>query len=453
MFALFRRSVELARHYPDLYFVGLLTHDDISSAFGVATARGRSWIYSPLVTITVFLTQCLSSDHSCREAVSKLIAWRVRNKIKSCSPKTGAYCISRDQLTEKQCQDLARQTGKQLEDSAPKGWLWHGRRVCVIDGSTITMPDTEANQAEYPQQKQQKPGCGFPIARILVVFSLSVGSAVELLIGPYKGKKTGETSMLRTIHDQFSKGDVALVDRLFAGWFDIALRQQQGIDTVARKNHNRLADFQTGKKLGKDDHIVTIPRPDRPRWMTKKVYNSLPDKLTIRQVRVRVTQRGFRTKEVIVDTTLLDDIEITKDDLTNLYRQRWMAELNLRSIKNILQMDHLRCKTPERVRKEFYMHMLAYNLIRKVMAIAAKEAGVSPYQISFKGALQTLSNFLLSFNSQTDIEQWCRALINAIGAHQVADRPDRYEPRVRKRRPKPYPLMTKPRNDYKNSIK
>ena len=129
-----------------------------------------------------------------------------------------------------------------------------------------------------------------------------------------------------------------------------------------------------------------------------------------------------------------------------------MAELNLRSIKNILQMDHLRCKTPERVRKEFHMHMLAYNLIRKVMAIAAKEAGVAPYQISFKGALQTLNNFLLSMNKQTDIEQWCRALINAIGTHRVADRPDRYEPRVRKRRPKPYPLMTKPRNDYKKSI-
>jgi len=167
---------------------------------------------------------------------------------------------------------------------------------------------------------------------------------------------------------------------------------------------------------------------------------------------VRVAQRGFRTKEVIVDTTLLDEFEITKSDLSTLYRQRWMAELNLRSIKNILQMDHLRCKTPERVRKEFYMHMLAYNLIRKVMAIAAKETGVAPYQISFKGALQTLNNFLLSFNRQTDIEQWCRTLINAIGAHRVADRPDRYEPRVRKRRPKPYPLMTKPRNDYKKSI-
>jgi len=452
MFASFRRSVELARHYPDLYFVGLLTHDHIRSAFGAATVLGRSWIYNPLVTITVFLTQCLSPDHSCREAVSKLIAWRVRNQMKPCSADTGAYCIARDQLTEKQCQDLARQTGKQLEDSAPKAWLWLGHRVRVIDGSTVTMPDTEANQAEYPQQKQQKPGCGFPIARILVVFSLSVGSVVELLIGPYKGKMTGENTMFRTIHDQFSKGDVALVDRLFAGWFDIALRLQLGIETVARKHQNRVADFRTGKKLGKDDHIITIPKPDRPGWMTKEVYRSLPDELTLRQVRVRVTQRGFRTKEVIVDTTLLDDLEITKNDLSNLYRQRWMAELNLRSIKNILQMDHLRCKTPERVRKEFHMHMLAYNLIRKVMAIAAKEAGVAPYQISFKGALQTLNNFLLSMNKQTDIEQWCRALINAIGTHRVADRPDRYEPRVRKRRPKPYPLMTKPRNDYKKSI-
>jgi hypothetical protein len=230
------------------------------------------------------------------------------------------------------------------------------------------------------------------------------------------------------------------------------MRQQRGIDSVMRKHHNRRADFRTGKRLGKDDHIITVPKPDRPGWMTKEVYKSLPDELTIRQVRVRVTQRGFRTKEVIVDTTFLDETAVTISDLARLYRRRWMAELNLRSIKTILQMDHLRCKTPERVRKEFYMHLLAYNLIRKVMAVAASEAAVAPYQISFKGTLQTLTNFLLSFNRHTDIENWCRALIDAISVHRVAERPDRYEPRVRKRRPKPYPLMTKPRNEYKKFI-
>ena len=187
--------------------------------------------------------------------------------------------------------------------------------------------------------------------------------------------------------------------------------------------------------------------------MDRSTYASLPPTLQLRQVRVRITQRGFRTKEIIVETTLIDDLEFTKRDLGQAFRTRWDAELNLRSLKIVLQMDHLRCKTPHRVHNEFYMHMLAYNLIRKTIAISAAHCGVQPYQISFKGALQTLTNFLASLHTGVDLDQWCIRLMTAIGSNEIGNRPDRVEPRVKKRRPKPYDAMTKPRSEYKKDYK
>ena len=417
---------------------------------GDATALARRWIYTPLITLTVFICQCMSSDHSCREAVSKLLAWRTRNGLTACSTDTAAYCTARDKLPERVCHALARNIGREIDNAAPDGWLWKGRNAYVVDGSTVTMADTPANQAMYPQESQQRRGVGFPIARILVVFSLAVGSAVEMVIGKYKGKLTGENSMFRQLHQFFKAGDVIIEDRAYAGWFDIALCAQQGIDIVTRKHHNRAADFRTGKRLGNDDHIVTVKKPDRPSWMDKETYGSLPDEMQLRQVRIRVMQKGFRTRVIIVETTLLDDAEYTKQDLGQAFRRRWDAELHLRSLKIVLQMDHLRCKTPHRVHNEFYMHMLGYNLIRKTIAIAATYANVVPYQISFKGALQTLMNFLATLSSNTDLDQWCIRLLVAIASNEVGNRPDRVEPRVKKRRPKPYPMMNKPRNDYKN---
>jgi hypothetical protein len=449
MFAAFRLAVQEARGHKDLYFAGLLSQHDIDSAMGNATALARRWIYKPIVTLTVFLTQCLSPDHSCREAVSKLLAWRTKQGLTACSIDTGPYCTARDALPETACHALARNVGRDLDSQAPTSWLWKGRRTYVVDGSTVTMPDTPANQAVYPQQKQQMPGIGFPIARIIVVFSLAVGTAVEMTIGKYKGKLTGENSMFRELHKFFQAKDVIIADRAYAGWFDIALCVQRGIDLITRKHQNRNSDFRSGKRLGKDDHVVTIQKPDRPKWMDKKTYASLPETLQLRQVRIRITQKGFRTKEIIVETTLLDDLEFTKRDLGQAFRRRWDAELNLRSLKIVLQMDHLRCKTPHRVHNEFYMHMLAYNLIRKTIAIAATHHGVQPYQISFKGALQTLMNFLASLHVDTDLDQWCIRLLSAIASEKVGNRPDRVEPRVKKRRPKPYKQMTKPRSEYK----
>jgi hypothetical protein len=448
----FHAAVATAQRHGHLYFAALLPEDRILKAFTAARATWQGWVYTPAVTVWVFLSQCFSADHSCREAVARLLAWRVAQGLRPCSADTGAYCTARGNLPEEAVEQLVRDTGKQVEDQAQESWLWHGRRVRAVDGSTVTMPDTPANQAAYPQQKNQKPGCGSPIARIVVVFSLSVGTVLEAAMGKYEGKQTGENSMFRKLHDSLAEGDVVLVDRYFSGWFDIALPLARGVDVVVRKHQIRHTDFRTGRRLGKDDHLVVWPKPRRPPWMSAEQYAELPEELTLREVRVRVAQKGFRTKRIVVVTTLLDAEQYPREEIALLYRQRWQAELHLRSLKIVLEMDHLRCKTPGRVRNEFYMHLVSYNLIRGVMAAAAFESQRSPWQISFKGTLQTLNQFLPLLLTRASTEVWCAVLLTAVAAHVVGDRPDRIEPRVIKRRPKQYKRMREPRQNYRNRL-
>lgn len=273
---------------------------------------------------------------------------------------------------------------------------------------------------------------------------------MNVAFGQYRGKQTGENSLFRTLHASLETGDVVLADRYFSGWFDIALLQQRGVDVVIRKHQLRATDFRKGKKLGWHDHLVCWKKPTLcSEWMTREQYHSLPDTLTLREVRVLVAQKGFRTERLIVVTTLLDPELSPADEIAALYRRRWDAELNLRSLKIVLQMDHLRCKTPHRVRNELAMHLVGYNLIRQLTATAACQAGLKPWTISFQGTLQTINHLLPVLATAIPTDAWCTALLDAIATHLVGTRPDRVEPRVKKRRPKNYPLMTKPRQDYK----
>jgi putative transposase len=448
----FRRAVAEARRQGDLYFAGLLTEDRIHEAFGKARWFWQGWIYSPAVTLWVFLAQCLSADHSCRQAVAQLMAWRLAQGLEPCSPETGAYCTARERVPEEACLQLMRETGRTADDDAPPEWRWLSRRVLDVDGSTITMPDTPENQAEYPQVPGQRPGCGFPIARIVVVFSLAVGTVLEAAIGKYQGKQTGENSLFRTLHGVLREGDVVLADRYFSGWFDLALLKARGVDSVVRKHQMRATDFRTGTRLGPGDHLIWWRKPPRPDWMSPEQYAALPAGMTLREVRVLVPQKGFRTREVVIVTTLLDPQQYPAAEIAILYRRRWQAELHLRSLKIVLQMDHLRCKTPHRVRNEFYMHLVAYNLIRQVLAAAAFRAGVEPWTVSFKGALQTLANLLPLLSTNVSTAAWCEALLTAIATHVVGNRPNRFEPRVKKRRSKSYKLMVEPRRDYKSRM-
>lgn len=445
----FRNAVAKARQQDSLYFAGLLPENFILEAFGKARELWQGWIYTPAATVWVFLSQCLSADHSCREAVANLIAWRLAGGLRACSATTGGYCTARDDVPEEACSRLTRETGRQVADAAPAAWRWLGHRVLNVDGSTITMADTPANQAEYPQLSSQAAGCGFPIARIVAVFCLATGAVLDAAIGKYHGKKTGENSLFRALHNLLQAGDVTLSDRYFAGWFDIALQRQRGAHVVVRKHQKRATDFRTGQRLGHDDQLVRWNRPQRPKWMTPAQYASLPAELVMRELRVRVAQKGFRSREIIVVTSLLDAETYTATNIADLYRRRWQAELNLRSLKSVMQMDQLRCKTPHRVRNEFFMHLVAYNLIRGVMAQAAAKKGVEPCQVSFKGALQTVHALLPLLATKIATDDWCDELLNAVASHVVGNRPDRIEPRLKKRRPKKYKLLQHPRAHYK----
>ncbi len=424
------------------------------------TAVNVCWldrIYSPLVTLWVFLGQVLSADHSCRAAVARLIAHRLSQGQRPCSAETGAYCQARKRLPEEFFSNVARQTGRALEANVDPQWLWKSRRVYVYDGSSVSMPDTAENQRDYPQPDTQKPGLGFPLARIAAVFSLACGAVLELRICRYAGKGQSELGMLRTLWSMFLPGDVLLADRLMCTWTEMLMLKQRGIDCVCRFTSHRTADFRRGKRLGKGDHIVLWPKPTKPRSIDRETYDALPEFLTIRECRVDVDQTGFRTQTLLIATTLLDDDLFSKNDLAQLYRGRWNAELDLRSLKRTLQMDVLRCKTPELVRKEIWTHVLAYNLIRTIMAQTAAKHAIDPRSISFKGTVQTLEAFqpVIAIQGQHDsslLSRLHQELLDAISVHRVADRPDRYEPRLRKRRPKHYGFLRKPRHQTKRDM-
>ena len=442
----------------DLPFSNVLSEEFVSQAL---TAISMCWldrIDSPLVTLGVFLGQVLSADHSCRAAVARLIAHRISRGQSPCSAETGGYCQARKRLPEEFFSDVARRTGRALDTNVDAQWLWKFRRVSVYDGSSVSMPDTVENQRAYPQPDTQKLGLGFPLARIAAVFSLACGAVLDVGICRYAGKGQSELGMLRTLWNLFRPGDVMLADRLMCTWTEMVMLKQRGVDCVCRLTSHRQADFRGGKRLGKDDHVVQWLKPTKPRSIDRETYEVLPEFLMIRECRVRVEQPGFRIKTVIVATTLLDPVEFTRDDLATLYRARWNAELDLRSLKKTLQMDVLRCKTPELVRKELWTHILAYNLIRTIIAQAATKHGIEPRTISFKGAVQSLEAFQPVIALQGDRGSAFRKilyehLLDAIANHRVADRPDRYEPRLRKRRPKHYGFLRKPRRDTKRDMR
>jgi hypothetical protein len=442
----------------ELPFTDVLSEQVVSQAMATIGTCVIDRIYPPLVTLWVFLSQILSADHSCRAAVARLIAHRISRGQCPCSPETGAYCQARKRLPEEFFSSVARQTGRALEKNVDQKWLWKQRRVYVYDGSSVSMPDTPENQRDYPQPNCQKPGLGFPLARIAAVFSLACGAVLDVGICRYAGKGQSELGMLRTLWDVFRPGDVLLADRLMCAWTEMVMLKQRGVDCVFRFTSHRTADFRRGKRLSKGDHVVKWPKPTKPRSIDTKTYNSLPDFLLVRECLIRVEQPGFRVRTVVVATTLLDPVEFTKDDLAQLYRARWNAELDLRSLKQTLQMDILRCKTPELVRKELWTHVLAYNLIRTIMAQAAIKHGIQPRSISFKGAIQTLEAFqpLIALRGQHDSalrQLLYEHLLDSIAVHRVADRPDRYEPRRKKRRPKPYDRLMKPRREAKREMR
>src|SRR5947209_2002014 len=433
----FRQQVDALRRQflqeGGLPFAEVLSSASLTEAVAEVKAAWNDRIFTPLVTLWVFLGQVLNADQSCRAAVARLIAHPVSQGLEPCGSETGAYCQARKRLPERFFAAVARLVGRDLDAQVDRRWLWKGRRVCLFDGSTVSMPDTEENRREYPLAYNQVPGTSFAPARIGAVISLSCGAILDLGVCRYAGKGQGRVSLLRQLWDVRHPGDVLLGDRLMSGWVGMHLLKERGVDTVSRLSAHRRADFRTGTRLGADDHLVVWQKPTSIRSVDRPTYNALPDSITVREVRFRVQQAGFRTRSVVVVTTILDPEQASAEELASLYRARWNNELDLRSIKVTLQMDVLRCKTPELVRKEIWTHVLAYNLIRTVMAQAAAGEGVAPRSISFKAALQGLEAFrpVIAYRAHCgadDREGLYEQLLGAIAVHRVADRPDRFEP-------------------------
>lgn len=427
-----------------LPFADILTEAKILDVLNDHGVTYRDRVFSPVTTIWGFLSQVLSDDHSCRDTVSRIIAHQAANGISVCSPNTASYCKARGRIRTPVLRSLAIRTASELQASVGDAWKWNGRSVFIADGSHVSMPDTPANQAGYPQPVVQQSGIGFPLARIAVLLSLATGTCHDLAIAPYAGKGTGETSLLRQMYASLRPGDVVLADALFDNYFVACELRQRGIDLVARVQAERVGSRT--EQSGPDGDVIVWQRPNKPRGMTGEQYRRYPESLTMRQVSVDARGKDNRAEQFKVVTTILD-ASIGGEQIGDLYERRWDGEVDIRSIKSTMKMDVLRCKTPEMVRKEIWTHLLAYNLLRTVMAVAARENDVEPRAISFKGAKQTLTAFAPKLEAARPEERagLVNALLKAVAYHRVGKRPGRWEPRARKRRPKPSKRLNQPR--------
>jgi hypothetical protein len=316
-----------------------------------------------------------------------------------------------------------------------------------VDGFTARLPDTAANQKAYPQPNTQQPGLGLPLLRVVALLSLATAACQGLAMGPYQGKESGETALFRTLLEQLPAGTIVLADRFYCSYFLVALLLAGGVDVVVRLHQRRKSGLRRGRGRRADDQVVVWDRPEQPEWMDDDTYAAMPTTLRVREVFKIISIAGFRVKKLHVVTTLVDTAEYGDEDIADLYHERWHVELDIRAIKATLQMEELRCLTPFMVEKEIWAHFLGYNLIRKVAAQAALARRVCPRQISFAASQQVVLAGWSTMTEATAAERAARArgLLAVLGKEEVGHRPNRCEPRAKKRRPKNLKLPTKPR--------
>jgi hypothetical protein len=438
-----RRVARQSQKVDATHFFNLLTGPELLAAVEANLPEHRERQYPPTVTLAMFLGQALSADGSCQNAVDAAMVARLLGGLSRGSVNTAGYCQARQRLPQELVSVLTQVTGTLLDSRSPESWLWEGRPVKLVDGTTVLMPDTEENQASYPQHGSQAVGVGFPLARLVAVISLSTGAVLAGALGPHKGKGTGENGLFQALKDCFVAGDIMLADRYYCSYFLIADMQRRGVDVLFEQHGARLTDFRKGEKLGERDHRVSWLKPLRPEWMSVEEYQSHPDEMTVRELRVG--------KKILV-TTFLHPRKTPKGKLGELFWQRWHVELDLRNIKTTLGMERLSCLSPSMCEKEMWVYFLAYNLIRVLMAESALQAGVLPRHLSFKHAVQVWTAWSQrQFLSESDED--IGKLFSIIAQIQVGKRPGRVEPRVVKRRPKPYARMDKPRHVLREEIR
>jgi hypothetical protein len=406
----------------------------------------RERIYPPLDTLRLFVGQALSADRACQDVVGRRLSERIAQGQSASALSTGAYCDARSRLPTALPTLLGAALGERLESAAPSHWRWRNRPVKLFDGTTVSMPDTPSNQAAYPQSREQKPGLGFPVARMGALIGLASGAVLHYQVAACEGKGTGEQSLLRNLLIHLDAGDVLLADALLATWWIIEEASRRGADVVMAQHGRRITDFTRGDQLGEKDHVVQWPRPPRPKTMPAEDYARYPEFITMRE---------FEVDGRIMVTTLLDPGFASPRALDALYKLRWNIEVDFRTIKATLQMDVLRCKSQPMVEKEIAVCLLAYNLVRWAMAKAASYADVLPRMLSFSGAKRLLTAFAdqLRRTRGDEVNSLIATVLASIASLQLPYRPDRIEPRAKKRRPKNLPLLTVPRNAARELIR
>jgi hypothetical protein len=426
-------------------FFNLLTSDALLDKVEELLPEHRERLYPPTETLSMFLAQTMSADRTCQHIVNQAAVQRLRAGLIPGSTHTGGYCRARERLPLAMVYHLTQHFGRRMDYHVPDEWRWQGRRVRIIDGTTVTMPDTAGNQAAFPQEQRQRPGLGFPICRIVGITCLASGALLNAAVGRFNGKGGDEQTLLRTIQDTFQRGDVILGDAFYATYFFLAEMQANGADVLLEQQgaRKRVTDFRKGRKLGERDHLIAINKPKiRPQWMSEAQYNAAPESLTLRE---------FKAGGKIMVTTMACPNHYPKQMLKTLYKSRWHIELDIRNIKDTMGMNILSCKTPEMAVKEIWVYLLAYNLIRLAMAQSALLADIKPRTISFKHCLQLWLTYMQSVQGLD--EESLGVLFKLMAQQRVGNRPGRIEPRAVKRRPKAYSLLTKPRGAARLEIR
>lgn len=430
----------LRRHarQSDAYtFFNVLTGPQLLDKVESLLPAHRERLFPPTETLSMFLSQALSADRSCQRAVNEAAVKRLIGGLSACSTHTGGYCRARARLPRVMLSGLTQHTGRALTAKAPRGWHWRGHPVRLVDGTTVTMPDTKENQATYPQPRSQAPGLGFPLARLVGVICLGSGALLDAAIGGYRGKGNDEQTLLRGVLDALESGDLLLGDAYYASYFLLCALERRGVEAVFEQQgaRRRSTDFRRGGRLGTRDHLIELVKPThKPDWMTPEEYTEAPASLIVRELAV--------AGKILV-TTLVCTKKTPKAALKALYRERWQVELDLRHIKTTLGMETLSCKTPAMAQKEIWAYLLAYNLIRLMMNQAAALGACSPRALSFKHTLQLWTAWDRHDGDKRDEKLGC--LFALMSEQRVGNRPGRIEPRAVKRRPKPFPLLTQPR--------
>lgn len=407
---------------------------------------GRQRLFPPGVTLGLFVEQVMNADAACQDVVGRYLSERTALGLAPNGLGTGSYCKARQRLPLALIQDCVAEVACVAAQCLPPAARWRGREVKLIDGTGISMPDTPSLQAAFPQSRSQAPGVGFPHASIVGVISLGTGCVTDWTMTPAKGKRTGESSQLWSLLDRFAPGEVLIADRAYCSYFLLADLSKRGVDFVIREHATRDNASVYSEVLGPNDRRLVWPRPARPSWMPRAIYETIPEAMCVREVR-----DGDR----LIVTSLRDPSDVSAEEVAWLYTQRWHIELDFRSIKCVMAMDVLRCKSPDMVRKEVAAHLLAYNLIRFAMGESARPEGLDIRQLSFAAARRAAAMYQSNVRNNATTKTCVAArflMLQQISYWRIPDRPGRIEPRAVKRRPKPRALLTEPRQRARDRI-